>query len=215
MNNRYTLLLLPLFLTTTIALAQKPFTEGTIVYNVKLHTPEQTEFTGVYTFNVKGSEIRKELKLSNGFEDVVIFNYSTGKAYSLQKHGGKKYAVELDIADITRKQQKFADFTVRAEEKDSRTIAGYATYKGNITYRDGYATEVYYTKEWSPTLPIMFERFPNAKFMPVSFAYKDDNGLIMQFDAVRINPSPTESGIFRVPAEYKIISNAEYKQMNK
>ena len=87
MKCRTTLFIFLLLLTSVGAGAQKPFMEGVIVYNVTLESAEHKELKGVYVFTIKGGEIKKELKLNNGYEDVVLLNCTTGKVYSFYKAG--------------------------------------------------------------------------------------------------------------------------------
>jgi hypothetical protein len=195
--------------------AQKPFAEGTIVYKVRIRSADNKEFTGTYTFIIKGGEIKKELKLDNGYQDVVLLNCTTGKAYSLQDRNGKKYAIQLNIDDLAKKQEKFNGYTVRNEEPNNAHFAGYAAYKGNISYHDGTASDVTYIKEWRPTQAITFERFPDAKFLPVLFSYEDENKMVMDFEIEKIAPAPVENATFRIPPDYKMISYSEYKQLSR
>ncbi len=67
MNRRnFIHLLLCLMLAGFTATAQKPFTEGVIVYNVELVSPDNTSVKGIYTFSIKDAMIKKELVLENG-----------------------------------------------------------------------------------------------------------------------------------------------------
>jgi hypothetical protein len=215
MNGR-TLIFLFLFLDSGLyAVGQKVFIEGDMIYKVTLQSADNKEFTGTYTFVFKGNRIRKELRLNNGYQDVVLLDCGKNKAYSLQKWNGKKYAIELSMEDIRKKQEFFDGFTVKNEENNSEKIAGYAVYKGDVKYHDGSNEEVLYTKEWQPSQAITFERFPDARFLPLYFSYKDENGVTMLFEAEKIEPRPVENAEFRIPPDYKIITNAEYKQLSR
>ncbi len=196
-------------------MAQKPFAEGTITYKVRLRSPDQKEFTGIYIFIIKGGEIRKELRLDNNYQDVVLLNCVTSKVYSLQNRSGKKYAIQLNMNDLVKKQEKYAGYIIKGEEANTKNMAGYAAFKGNINYTDGSNTDVFYTKEWQPAQAITYERFPDAKFLPMSFSYKDENNIVMQFEVEKIEPGPVESAVFRIPADYQMISYSEYKQLSR
>ncbi len=195
--------------------AQKPFTEGIIVYNVKLESADHKEYKGVYTFTFKGPHVKKELKLDNGFSDVVIMDCGVNTVYSLQKRDGKKYAIQLSMSDIVKRQQPFTGFAISSEESTRKSIAGYAVEKGKVKYKNGSATEIFYSKEWYPPQAVTFERFPDAKFMPLYYAYTDEHGIAMEFEVVSMDMEPVENAVFRIPTEYKMISYDEYKQMSK
>ena len=155
------------------------------------------------------------MKLNNGYLDVVLLDCSAGKAYSLQNRNGKKYAIQLNLNDLLKKQEKFIGFSIKNEESNSKHFAGYTAYNGNVNYHDGSVSEVIYTKEWRPSQAITFERFPDAKFLPVLFSYEDENNVVMQFEIEKIEPGPIENGVFRIPPDYQMISYSEYKQLSK
>ena len=203
------------FLIAISSNAQKQFTEGIVAYKIKLESADHKEYKGVYTFTFKGPHIKKELRLDNGFNDVVIMDCGTNTVHSLQNRDGKKYAIQLSMDDMLKMQAPFSGFTLKNEEKSSSNIAGYIVYKGKINYRDGSGADIYYSKEWCPTQAVTFERFPDAKFMPMRYAYTDEHGISMEFEVTRIEMGPVENAIFRIPADYKMISYEEYKQLSK
>jgi hypothetical protein len=197
------------------AIAQKPFTEGTIVYKVRLANTDQKMIYGTYTFSFKGTQLRKELKLENGYRDIELFNITANAVYSLQDMNGKKYAIQLSMSDILKAQEPFTGYAVSNEQNAPRHIPGCASFKANLKYRDGALSDFYYTRDWKPAHSITFERFPNAQFIPLNYSYKNTNGMTMEFEADKLTPGPVESSAFRIPPDYKMISNEEYRQMNK
>jgi major membrane immunogen (membrane-anchored lipoprotein) len=205
--------LFALFLAYTAA-AQKPFTEGTIIYKVRLESPDHQVYQGSYTYTIKGNELKKELRLTNGFEDIILINGGSNTTYSLHTINGVKYAIQLSMEDITRRQQKYKGFYTVGEEAGNM-VAGLKSYKTKVSYKDGSGGDLYYSKDWYATLPGTFERFPDAKFIPVSYSYADDKGITMSFDADVIEARPVESSLFRIPAGYKMISYKEYQQMSR
>lgn len=203
-----------LFLLPALALrAQKVLTEGFINYKIKLESPDSRTFTGTYTFTFKGTQLRKDLQLSNGYRHVIILNSTTNIIYSLQNRNGKKYAVELAMDDVMKKQEKYTRFSVTDEQLRSDSVAGCVAYKGIIRYKDGSSADLCYTKEWYPPISVTYNRYPDAQFMPLVFSYKDEDGVVMHFEADKIESGPVENANFRIPSDYTIISNAQYKQM--
>jgi len=215
MNCKTYLLILLIFATGITSHAQKPFTEGTVMYKVTLESADHKIFKGTYTFIIKGSQVRKEIKLNNGYQDIVLINCGANKVYSLQNRNGKKYAIELSMPDMLKAQDKFRDYTIKNETINGKKLAGQTVFKGNITYKNGTAPEIYYTKDWYPSQPVTFERFPDAKFFPMYFSYTDEHGISMEFEIEQIDPGPIENAEFRIPADYKMISNKEYKEFSQ
>jgi len=215
MNCRTLIFLILFLLAGFYTRGQKVFTEGVMIYKVTVESAKQKEFTGTYTFTFKGNRIKKELKLSNGYQDILLLDCGKNKAYSLQVRNGRKYAIELIMDDIRKRQEPFGGYSIKNEEKHSKKIAGFAAYKGDVNYRSGNNEEVLYTKEWQPSQAVAFEQFPNARFLPLYFTHKDENGMILIFEAEKIEASPIENAIFSIPPDYKIISNAEYKKLSE
>ncbi len=195
--------------------AQKPFTEGVIVYAIRLQSGDKPEFHGTYTFTIKGPHIKKELELDNGFNDIVIMDCGLNTIYSLQSRDGKKYAIQLSMADMQKREEPFTGFTIHNEESGKKDIAGYAVYKGNVKYKSGALANIYFSKEWYPVQPVTYERFPDAKFLPMQYAYSDEHGIAMDFEVTKIEVGPIENAVFRIPADYKMISYEDYKQLTR
>jgi len=207
--------LLSSLLFSASSIAQKPFTEGTISYNIKLISADHKEYNGEYTFTFKGPHIKKELKLDNGFNDIVIMDCALNSVYSLQNRSGKKYAIQLSMDDVLKKQIPFSTYTLNTEENSNKSIAGYKVYKCKVNYKNGSTTDVYYSNEWYPAQPVTFERFPGAKFLPMQYSYTDENGTTMEFEVSTIELSPVENAVFRIPTDYKMISYEDYKQLTR
>jgi hypothetical protein len=200
------------------ARAQQGFIEGTIVYSVRVGpiggTNSFTEHAGTYTLTVKGAAIRKELRMNSGYQNVIIENQNTGAIYSLQPAAGQNYAIQLRAQDVAEKQKPYEGFT-QTDEEGAMTIAGQPCRKATITYKDGTTSSLYYTTSWASPHPSLFDRFPGIKNIPLSFEYRNEEGITMHFDAEKLETRPVESALFRVPPAFKIISNAEYKAMGK
>ncbi len=197
------------------ALAQKPFMEGVIVYKVKLATPDKHYYDGEFTFTIKDGCIRKELKLSNNYQYILLINTANNTAYSLVMRNGRKYAVQLKTEELENNQRKYEGFVLKEERNTGKVIAGYTVFKGSVTYADGSSSEIYSTPDWYPEKSLTYDHFPGAKFLPLSYTYKDESGSSMQFEAETVSISAVENSMFKLPSDYKIISNNEYKQLRK
>jgi len=197
------------------ATGQKPFTEGIILYKVELTTPDNTTINGVYIFYVKDADLKKELRLDNGYEDIILINCAKKTAYNLQNSHGKKFAIEMSMDDLLQKQQKYLGFMVESEADGGNKLAGCAAVHGKIMYKDSSRTDIMYTKEWRPLHGVTFNRFPDAAFFPLSFSYIESSGIAMKFNAEKMDAGPVSSSVFAIPKDYKMISYQEYKQLIK
>jgi hypothetical protein len=219
MNIRIMILVLLISLGISASIrAQQPFIEGTIVYSVSIGpvagSAGFTEHAGTYTITIKGGSVRKELLMNSGYRNVIIENKNTGIVYSLQPAAGQNYAIQLQAQDAAEKMKPYEGF-VQKDEEGTMTIAGQPCHKASIRYKDGTTSSLYYTTAWSNPHASLFERFPGIKYIPLSFEYRNNEGITMHFAAEKLDAQPVESALFRVPPDYKIISNAEYKSMRK
>lgn len=212
---RKCLLLISVVMTGLNALAQEMLTEGTIKYAVSIGPVAGgttfTEHAGTYTIIIKGKYVRKELSMNTGYKNIQILNGNTGAVYSLQSSGGQKYAIQLHWSDLVEKQKPYQGFTLDAASGSS-TIAGWPCQKTTVRYKDGSTSVMYYTNSFRTDDTILFDRFPGLQSIPLSFEYRNEEGITMHFSAEKLEASPVESALFRVPPDYKVISNSEYRQ---
>ena len=198
-----------------VSLAQKPFVEGTINYKVKITTADGREFKGVYTFTFKEGRIKKELRLNNGYDDIVLINCEKNTAYCLKIKNGKKYAIQSNMDEMLDRQKKYVGYTLKEENGEVKKIAGYSAQKGDITFPDQTHSIIYYNTDWYPDRSITFERYPDAHFLPLAFEFTNSKGITTSMEADKVSVSPVENAVFVVPGDYKIISNSEYKALSE
>lgn len=196
--------------------AQQPFVEGSIRYKVAFESADHKILTGSYVFHIKEGKIRKELTLSNGFQDVVIINTNNNTVYSLRAmKNGKKFAIQLSMKEMQDRQEMYRGFLLQPANKD-KEIAGLKCEKGTLKYKNNTNAEIYYSGKWYINQDIAYERFPGARFIPMLYDYTDSvKGFTMHMEATEVSATPVENAIFRIPADYRIISNDEYKQLSQ
>lgn len=203
---------------TPLLKAQKPFVEGHITYSVSVKAQDENgkmkTYGGSYTVIIKGKHLRKELRMKDGYDDVLIFNFETNTVYSLKAAGDKKYAIQLNIDEFAAKAEKYSDYTIHKDDKEKK-IAGESAYKAEIGYKDGTTSTVFLTSEWQPDNKLTFERFPDCKFLPLAFDYKNEDGTELHFQAEHVAANPVENADFRIPPDYKLISYNEYQQLSR
>lgn len=212
------LVLFALFLSAFHCRAQSAFHEGTITYSVSIGPVAGsngfTEHAGTYTLIVKGAQVRKELRMNSGFQSIVIHNNNTGAIYSLQPASGQNYAIQLSTRDMQDRQKPWHNY-VMSEASGSMKIAGHDCRQAKVTYKDGSSSSLYFATGLTTAEPTLFDRFPGIKNIPLSFEYRNEEGIVMHFAAEKVGLDPVESSLFRVPPDYKIITNAEYKAIRK
>ncbi len=204
-----------LLLAASFANAQKVLTEGVLSYKITITSPSNSQVNGLFIVTVKGPLLLRELKMNNGYENVLLINSNAGTIYSMQKRGIKNYAVELNLAEFLAKSDKYRGASIIGEQKNKDKFAGLESSLGFAHYPDGTDMPVYISHEWSLQDPFIFDHFPDAKFLPLSFTYKDEDGNALKFELEKISAVPVENSVFRIPADYKMISYKEYKSSLK
>lgn len=197
--------------------AQQQLVEGELVYSVSIRKGgenEQFVKSGTYTIFLKGSAIRKDLKLDNGYSNTIIINNSDGLAYSLKESRGNKFAIQLKQQEMLDREKPFQDFVLISEDNQS-TIAGFKAERGTAKYKNGTRSELLYTKELSLNQPYLFSRLPGISVTPLFFEIVNEDGTTMRFEAEKIVAKPVESSLFKLPTDYKLISNEEYRQLSR
>lgn len=195
--------------------AQQAFNEGSINYAISIDPPANHEglvqYKGTYTIVAKGSMVRETLELENGYTATLQYNYKDSTVYSLKKLGNKLYAIQLDLKSLQSRRKKYEGFTLK-DLKGTKEIAGTTVNEAIVTYKNGNNVTIAYSKDWTPG-QIVFDNYPGIQHMLLSFTNYNDDGTAIRFSATKINAEPVESAVFRIPATYKIISNAEYQQL--
>lgn len=195
--------------------AQPVLFEGIVEYDVYMTTPEKESLKGTYLFLFKNDEIRKELDLSNGYRNTRLINCREDKIFSLQTMNGRNYAIQYDINMQFRRVLPYQGFCVDSEAVTGNAVAGCAEYVGKLRYKDGSTATITYTKDWMPPKGLVYTQFPDAPFLPLSYTYTRSNGVTVFLKAKKIQAGPVATSMFRIPANYKMVSLDEYKQLSR
>ena len=135
-------------------LAQKKFSEGSIVYNVAVNTNDPNPkladgFDGATnTIYIKGKLSRSELVSVFGTQSTII-DGKTGNVEVLKEYGEKKYMISMTPADWIEENQKYDSVTFSYQD-EYKTIAGYSCRKAIGKLRNGETFIVYYTPDLIP-----------------------------------------------------------------
>jgi hypothetical protein len=193
------------------AFSQKKLVEGSITYKATMKNIDGTTKEGTYIVYVKNKQIRKEIKIGTDFENVVICD-NTDKLYSLKSMDGRNFAVEMTPEDYQKRNEKYTAPVIK-DGGENRVISGQKTQKATVSYKDGNSTNVFYTKDWITDAPYLFERFQGLEGLPLAFDYKNEQGAVINFEAIKFDEEVVENSKFKVPAGYKVISNDEYRKL--
>lgn len=195
--------------------AQESFTEGSIVYKVTMQaTPgNPAQQIGTYTLTIKNKMVRKEFAMNNGFTSTLIYNTAAGTAVSLKNIPDRKFAIQLNMADMKEQFKQYEGYKL-AESGQTGSSGGYSCNQAKLTYTSGKSINICLSK-WTLSDPLIFEYFPAIKHLPLSFEFIDEQGKVVVFEATQVLQSAVESSLFRIPTDYKIITNEEYKKLSQ
>jgi len=211
---QFTAILL-LVLASFSTLAQESFSEGSVVYNVTIPATatNPAKQIGTYTVIIKNKMVRKEFALENGFTSTLIYNIAAGTAVSLKDIPNRKFAIQLNVADLKKQYKQYEGFKLN-ESGQSTNTGGYSCKQATLTYKDGKTINICLSA-WTLPDPMIFEYFPAIKYLPLSFEFINEEGKMIVFEAKEVLRTPVESSLFRVPTDYKIITNEEYKKLSQ
>ena len=133
------------------SIAQKSFSEATLIYNISVETgnkePNMADmFDGATTtVYIKGGQSRSDMVSGLGSE-VTILDNKTGKGVILKDYSGQKLMITLSKEEWEKKNKKYEG--IRFENtSEVASIAGYNCKKAIATFEDGTTLSVFYTSE--------------------------------------------------------------------
>lgn len=198
-----------LFAAPFCASAQQPFVEGNIRYAVSLTTaaaPDRfASYTGTYTITVKGSRVRRDLQMAPGFGNIIIADADAGTGFSLQETRDHKYAIQLSTAQLQDQSKRYENFELK-QAGEAKTVDDKSCQPFTAQYVDGTAAGLCLSSEWALENPAVFEHFPGLKSIPLRYEYTTPEGARLSFAAEQISAEAVEDGLFRVPPDYKVVS---------
>lgn len=204
------LTLITLFLTYIVANGQKVFSEGTIKYDV--YQNNETKPSGIYHISVKSGNIRRELVMNNGFSNITLFQFKSGKSYSLNLEHENKYALEMLPEELKAKNKKFEAAVITPKE-NIKKLCGYNAQEASVNYQDGNQISIYYTKDLIPQGEAFNAMFPGLQGIALEYEVIGNSGVKMRFVASMLSIKVIDSQIFEVPADYKLVSKEELQKL--
>lgn len=190
--------------------SQKVFSEGIIKYDVYIN--DSSAPSGIYIISVKSGNIKREIAMNSGYNNITLFTQKTGTTLSLNVNGNNKYALELSSEELKEKNKKFENANFSILDK-TKKIAGYPCIGMKVSYLSNENAEFFYTKDLLPQGDNFNMMFPGLKGIPLEYKVKSSDNLTMKFVATQIEIKAIESEVFAIPSDYKIIGMEELQMM--
>lgn len=205
-------ILLPiLFFAVAPSIAQKRFSEGTIVFNVSTFvdgTKIANDATAVHM--TKGGHVRSEMSSSIG-KSVTIFDTREGKGAVIREFGVQKILIPLNRENWSETNAKFHNL-VYAFSEDSIKLIGFKCSRANVIFKDSTVIDIFYTREISTENPEVDSQFGTLPGMALQISYTKGNTMVV-YTATAINFDPVPIQRFDVPSSgYRILSYDESKK---
>ena len=207
--------LLPmLFFVVIPSIAQKRFSEGTIVFKVATFVDGIKIGEDARAVQMtKGGHLRSEMSSSIG-KTITIFDAREGKGAVIRELGSQKILVPLSRENWAETNAKFQDLTY-AFLKDSMELIGFKCSRANAMLKDSTVMNVFYTREISTENPEVDSQFGTLPGMVLEFSYTKGNTMVV-YTATSINFDPVPIQKFDVPSSgYRVLSYEESKKGKK
>ncbi|HVB02121.1 MAG TPA: hypothetical protein VNE41_00240 [Chitinophagaceae bacterium] len=198
--------------------AQRIFSEGMILYDVRVDEPLNLRNQGTVQFSGSKMELMVNSKMSRtdlivgAIDRVVIRNAADTTAVAMIDRGPEKYLMRLTPAMVKNELAVYAGMKFQ-DGHTQRKIAGYNCLKAVGKTRAGNTVTVFYTPDLVPGNPDYFPEFVGLKGVPLEFRTRI-GGLKMIMTASQVNLTPQPASEFDIPTSgYKIISEEELQDM--
>jgi GLPGLI family protein len=219
MKGRFVILTGFILFSVTASLAQKKFSEGSIVYNVTVNTNDPNPkladgFDGATnTIYIKGKLSRSELVSVFGTQSTII-DGRTGQVNVLKEYGDKKYMINMTPVDWIEANQKYDSVTF-TYENEYKTIAGYNCRKATGKLKNGETFTVYYTTELIPENQDF--QYSNKSLPGLALEYESNLGKNkVIFSASKISFDPVPAAKFDLPKSgFRLMTYRESKGSGK
>ena len=199
-------------------LSQIKFSEGSIVFNIKVNTDDTNPkladgFDGATnTIYVKANLSRTELVSVFGSQSTII-DEKTAHVTVLKEYGDKKYLINMTHSDWIDANKKYDSVTF-TYENDYKTIVGYKCQKAVGKLKNGETFIVYFTKDLVPENQDI--QYSNRSLAGLALEYESSLGKSkVTFTASKISFDPVPASKFDLPKTgFRVLTYQESKSGN-
>lgn len=205
------------FFFTKMAVAQKMYQEGKIVYKiessngVKDQATESWLSSTSYIITIKGTLTRTETKTISG-STITIHDSKMKTGALLNEYGNQKLLVKMSEEDLKDRDRNYQGMQVEFKD-EKRTVAGYECNLALIKLNNGTSFRVFY----APALQFQNKHYdsPFHELPGFPLEFESELGkIIYKYVAQEVDFSSVPSALFDIPKTgYKEMSYSEVKQM--
>ena len=191
--------------------AQKQIKEGKVEYELTYEGIDEQYAAYMpkgKTISFKDQKNRTDMQLGMGMNQTIIYDGEKKERFMLQDMMGKKAAIKMDS-----KEKKDADPKVE-KTAETKTIAGYKCNKVIITDEEGNKTELWVTKDIIAAHDESEYKGVDGFMMEANISLSNqgmEGTMIMA--AKKVSPEKIDSKQFEIPADYKVMTQEEFRKM--
>jgi len=210
--------LVAVLLNSTLLMAQKVLSEGSIVYNIAIQTnnkePQMADALdgATSTIYLKGGLSRTTMLSALGSEST-IHNSQTEKAVILKEYSGQKLMIKLSKENWATINNKYSDVLFQNTGEKS-TISGYNCLKATAKLKDGTSILVYYTPDIVVSNKEYDQTFKNLPGLAMQYEYTSGN-LKFKYTVSKIDFGSLSLSMFEFPKSgYREMTYEESQKKN-
>lgn len=199
--------------------AQKPFMEGSLLYNIaiissKSETNEINSLNGA-TLQVflKPNQSRTEMKSSVGIE-TTVFDSKINKGFILKEYSGQKLMISMNANNWSEKNRLYESlkFTI----SDDRTmIANYSCKKATASLPDGKSFIVYFNPDITLSNRSYNNAFAQLPGLPVQYEMQSGN-ISFRYTLDKVTYDAISTNKFEAPkAGFRVMTYEENQQLKR
>lgn len=207
--------LLPIFLFAVApSMAQKKFSEGTIIFTVSTFVDGIKIADDAKAVQMtKGGHLRSELSSSIG-NTITIFDAREGKGAVIRELGSQKILIPLNRENWAETNAKFQNLAYVFSE-DSMELIGFKCSRADAVLKDSTVVGIFFTREISTENPEVDSQFGSLPGMALQFSYTKGNMMVV-YTVTAINFDPVPIQKFDIPSGgYRVLSYEESKKGRK
>lgn len=201
------------------ATAQKPFSDGRLVYNISISSDkEEAPITNslngaTLTVYLNPSQSRTEMQSTLGTE-TTVFDKKRGTGFILKEYSGQKLMISMDAANWDDKNKLYDNlkFNISNELTD---VAGYKCKKATAQLPNGKMFTVFFYPNQVLENKTYNNAFPQLNGIPIQYELQSGN-LSFKYTLNGIDTEPVSSAKFEAPKSgFRVMTYDENQQLKR
>lgn len=200
-------------------MAQKPFVEGSLMYNISIIS-SKSETTEINSLNgatlqvfLKPNQSRTEMRSSVGVE-TTVFDSKTNKGFILKEYSGQKLMISMNANNWAEKNKLYESLRFTISEERTM-IANYSCKKATASLPDGKTFIVYFNPNITLTNRSYNNAFAQLPGLPVQYEMQSGN-ISFRYTLEKVTYDVISSTKFETPKTgFRVMTYEENQQLKR